>query len=407
MSGGHSRFAPSSAKMHTACPASLLENELELDRPTIWAAEGTAAHKVADRCQREGVHPSLFLGDKIIIDDRAIATEEERDDPIANGQTVFEITVDAEMVQSIEDYLAYVNALPGEHYPEQKVDVSPWTPVPDQRGTMDHAAAAGETLYITDLKYGKGVKVFVYENEQLIMYALGFWNEWGWLYDFKRVVMRIHQPRLDHRDEWEISIEELLAHGERIKGRYAMTLQPDPPYGPTKAGCRFCKAAYRCRALKESIAAVKGLQCDAAFGPVHPAVSLSTEELLEAYKTYPLMAHQYNEIKEQLLKRLVSGDKVPELVLTEGRSSRKWRDESDVIAFLKSKGVSEDIFMDSSLPTVAQMKTRLPKAIMKELDEYVEKRPGAKSIGLIAEGSKPWSNPALSAFSPVADDGLG
>lgn len=53
-------------------------------------------------------------------------------------------------------------------------------------------------LFITDLKYGKGVKVEAKDNSQLMLYALGAYREFSFAFerDIEDVVMTIAQPRI-------------------------------------------------------------------------------------------------------------------------------------------------------------------------------------------------------------------
>src|SRR5690606_31016918 len=163
-----------------------------------------------------------------------------------------------------QEYVDWCRALPGEHYVEVRVEHTAWCPDEDefgmpldpQFGTSDHVAcipggALGypeATIVVTDLKYGKGVKVFAVENKQAIKYALGAWKEYDWLYNFKHVVIRIAQPRRNHFDVWDLTVEELLEWGDKIKERLTLVFAPDPPFQASEKGCKFCKAAYKCAA---------------------------------------------------------------------------------------------------------------------------------------------------------------
>jgi hypothetical protein len=61
------------------------------------------------------------------------------------------------------------------------------------------------------------VQVDAEQNEQLQLYALGALEQFSMLYDFDSVRLFIHQPRLNHVSEWALSVEELLAFGQRAQ----------------------------------------------------------------------------------------------------------------------------------------------------------------------------------------------
>lgn len=62
-------------------------------------------------------------------------------------------------------------------------------------GTGDCLIIANKTLYIIDLKYGRGVLVDAEDNPQMMLYALGALNIFDALYDIEEVEMTIFQPR--------------------------------------------------------------------------------------------------------------------------------------------------------------------------------------------------------------------
>ena len=98
---------------------------------------------------------------------------------------------------------------------EERVDFSHW--VPEGFGTSDVIVISNNVLEIIDLKYGKGVKVSADNNPQLMLYALGTLNDYGYLYDVKRVKLTIIQPRLDNISSFEISLKDLYKWGSEIK----------------------------------------------------------------------------------------------------------------------------------------------------------------------------------------------
>ncbi|WP_144781843.1 DUF2800 domain-containing protein, partial [Macrococcoides caseolyticum] len=66
---------------------------------------------------------------------------------------------------------------------EKRLDYS--AVAPEGFGTVDCLIIGGETLYVTDFKYGKGVAVSAEDNPQMKLYALGAYLEYSFLYPIK------------------------------------------------------------------------------------------------------------------------------------------------------------------------------------------------------------------------------
>jgi hypothetical protein len=231
---GHSIFAPSSSSMWLTCAGSLLANAVAVDDAGEDAAYGTVAHTMAERWLNEGRQPRDMLNKSF---------------EVVNGANTFHITADTNMAAFVEQYVDWCQELPGDHYHERRVSLLDYVPIPDQGGTADFFACEMGKLTITDLKMGTGVKVFVERNPQAMLYALGVFLEWDFIYSFERIVIRICQPRLDYFGVWECSRQELLDFGEFVRERSALAWQENAPRTPSTKGCRFCKVKLTCPAM--------------------------------------------------------------------------------------------------------------------------------------------------------------
>lgn len=240
----HATLSASGAERWMACPGSVKAEEGLPDSSTVHAYEGTCAHKLAEVALTNGVPPEEFLGETLELE----AHE-------AKGySSTFEVT--QEMVDYVTMYVDYVNDLPGEHFIETRLDYSKW--VPEGFGTSDHTALDTHdyTLYVTDLKYGKGVKKYAKGNPQIMLYALGAYDNFSWMGEITRVVMCIHQPRIDHVDTHEISVKALMKFAKKAKKAAKKTAFDEPPLVPGKIQCLFCKAkksAFGCAAYEEFV----------------------------------------------------------------------------------------------------------------------------------------------------------
>lgn len=372
MPGSHARFAPSSAHRIYDCPASLTLNEQEPDREIIEAAEGTVAHHVAEICARMRRDPEEFLG--MTFDSGDLDADYDEEQHSSKG---FAITVDEEMVAGVGDYLDRIMRLPGDHYVETRVNISPWCPIPDQFGTCDHAAATHKKLIITDLKYGR-VQVDAPQNKQLVMYALGFINEYDWLYDFDEVVIRIAQPRLDHFDVWITSKAELLAIGEKIKERFALALTKKPPFGPSEKACRFCKVNYKCKANHDFLYHERVMLLDDDDEFVEPDVAMMDDaELASLWLRKGMYESRMRAVEDYLHKKVADGEFVPGLKTVAGRSSRYFVSEVDAEMLLLDAGVKPEKLYSKPEFVSPHMAEKLVKGDTKKaLQGFIKSKPG-------------------------------
>lgn len=372
MPGAHARFAPSSAHRIYDCPASLLLNEQEPDREIYEAAEGTVAHHVAEVCARERREPEEFLGMTFDSGDLDADYDEE-----LHSSEGFAVTVDDEMVQGVNEYLDRVMTLPGDHFIEQRVNISPWCPIPDQFGTCDHAAAQHKKLIVTDLKYGR-VFVEPEQNKQLVMYALGFINEWDWMYDFDEVIIRIAQPRLDNFGVWATSKTELLAIGEKIKQRFALALKPNPPFGPSEKACRFCKVSYKCKANHDFLYHDRIMLLDEDDEFVEPDLAMMPDaDLAALWLRKPMYEARMRAVEDYLHKKNADGEFVPGLKVVAGRSSRYFASEIDAELLLLDAGVKpEKLYSKPEFVSPHAAEKLLRGEAKKKLQDFIKSKPG-------------------------------
>lgn len=247
MSKAHSSFSASSASRLMACPASY-QLALDLDtgvrRSSVYAAEGTLAHTMAEACLASGADAGQFLGDT-----RA-----------ADGHT---FTVDEEFVDFTTTYIEAVRSLRRLGYViqlEQRVTpggwVDAWGEPPlgvDLFGTADciaHNAASGH-LAVVDLKFGKGVPVEAKDNPQLLYYALGALFRYRDT-RFNSVSTTIVQPRAYHRagpvrTSDMYTPEQILIWGRDVL--FPAVRRAVADQGRTRVAgkhCRWCPAQAQC-----------------------------------------------------------------------------------------------------------------------------------------------------------------
>lgn len=405
---GHSIFAPSSSASWLTCSGSLLVNARAGDTAGEDAARGTVAHFVAEAWNKQGIRPDYLIGTKMV----------ER----AGGQDhVIPITED--MLYHVGRYVDWCRELPGDHYFEQRVDLSDLMPIPGQGGTADHFACERNKLTITDLKYGTGVRVFAERNPQAMLYAAGAFLEWDWIYRFETIVIRICQPRLDVFEIWECSRAELLEFMEHVKVRARVAWNEDAARTPSKKACRFCAGEATCPArinelnaivdeifetdddegiaedghvqeypaevLQKSSEALTELAGSVARLPDTSIPELSTRKLAFLLSQRGHIQSFFKAVAETLLDRAEKGEEVPWFKLGDGRKKRGWKNEAEAIAWICGEwGLEESDIKPPTLvsPNKAEKLIRSshpklgPKAIKDKLAKVIHEHSGKRTL---------------------------
>lgn len=293
----HAKLSASASDRWLACPGSISACASIPDKGSVYAAEGTMAHTIAEIILR--------TGGKVV--------EHE-------GSTIPE-----EMEEHVQTYVNYVLSIPGEHRYEQRVHYSEW--VADGFGTADCVIIDGSTVHIVDLKYGKGVKVNATENSQLKLYALGVFSELDGIQDVKRFVLHIVQPRLDHIDSWETSTRDLLQWGEWVRERALLALEEGAPRVPGEKQCRWCRAQATCQALYEHTANIIGREFDDMDALENPG-QMSDGQIRLVLENADIIKAWLDAVQTHVFERLMEGGEFKGYKLVEGRSNRVWADET-------------------------------------------------------------------------------
>lgn len=396
MSGTHATYAPSSAHRIITCPASLRASVGEPDAPGVDAVHGTVGHYIHEQRLRSnhpvqnyvGMHPLQFMPRHELTD------AEWKLIPYSRGlrpDDDFVITTD--FVEAVEESVQWCREVPGDHYVEERVNISPWCPIPEQFGTADHFACSPGLLVVTDLKMGTGVQVFATRNYQAILYALGVINEYDWMYDFDKVVIRIAQPRLNHFDVWETTKAELLKIGEYIKERFALANKKNAPFQPEEHACKFCPVSYKCKALADTVLDYFDFEDDATRDDVKlEAEFLTLERAVEIFKQRSLFKLWIGAVEADIATRLSRDpESVPGLKLVAGRSVRFWKDpdaaRDDLALYVDDEA---KLFTQPTLVSPAQAEKLLCKADRSIVSELADKQPGKPTIVDAADPRPKW-----------------
>lgn len=354
----HSILGASSAERWLECPASIGLSSGVSSVTSSYAAEGTGAHALAERCLVEEAHPNTFIGDNFLSD-------------------LGPINVTGEMADAVMMYLTLcqtVGAQAKYREIEKQIDINTLWPKgdapADMFGTADFTCwgTPDRRLSVVDFKYGKGVAVEVETrgvlNPQLMYYALGVVLNLtlGKLTSPIWVDIYICQPRADHPlgpiRKATISVIDLLAWGYEVLKPGAEACYSESPKAVVGDGCRWCPARGRCPALRQVAQETARVEFDSV--PPGPN-ELSDAELGAILNKTEIIRAFVDGVRSEASGRLDRGGHVPGWKLVMKRGNRKWIDEAVVSGKLKDMGLPEDKVIVTKLRSPAQIEKILKK----------------------------------------------
>lgn len=278
---------------------------------------------------------------------------------------------------------------------EEQLDLRAY--VPEGFGTGDAVILADRTMEIIDLKYGKGVPVSAVNNKQMMLYALGALNMFGFMYSVHTVRMTIYQPRLDNISEWEIDADELLAWGEKeLRPRATIAFKGEGSFAPGDH-CRFCRAKAQCRTLAEQ-------NLKAAAHEFDDVSLLSDAEIASILTRVDTIKNWITAVEEYALQAALNGKKFPGFKLVEGRSVRKYADDKVAADILLKNGYQPAaIYEPAKLKNITALEKLLTKKVFSELlSEVIIKPQGKPTLALETDKRQEW-NSVENDFKNVAE----
>lgn len=376
--------ASGSSRWLTCTPSARLEDQFE-ETTSMYAEEGTLAHEIAElKLRRYFVEP---------ISQRAFNTRlNKMKKKEFNGEVLYQ----DEMLKHTDNYLDYLKgislSLSSQPYVaiEKKIDYSSFAP--EGFGTVDGLMIGGDTMYVTDFKYGKGVAVSAEDNSQMKLYAIGAYLEYSFLYPIKQIHLAIIQPRLNSISEYTLSIDELLAWGEEIKPIALKAFNGEGDYA-SGDHCKFCRAKAQCRARAEQFSALDD------FKQMKPPL-ITNEEVGQFLEKGQGIAAWIKALQDYALTESLKGNEIQGWKAVEGRGSRSYVDQDKAFEHLKENNIAEAILYDRIPLTVPKLEKELGKAEYRTLLEepgHVQKSPGKPTLAPITDKREAVTNsPAAS-----------
>lgn len=359
----HAILSPSSAQRWLTCtPSARLEAELPTNN-SVYADEGTLWHRLSELIikKRTGrILDKLYKKELKAIQADDLYTGEMQDH--AEGFATY-------VLEKVNSY----KTLGVEVWTEDRVDLTRW--VPEGFGTVDIRILSGTELTIIDGKYGKGVPVFAEGNKQLLLYALGAYEEMAHLYNITDVKLVIYQPRLENVSTWEVPVEMLLDWAEGfLKPTAKLAYEGTGPFMPGPH-CQFCKVKPTCKALANyNLALAK----DRFKDEINPEI-LSPEDIALILQKAKFMQDWLTAVEDYALDQAVNHGKTwPGMKLVEGTSRRVIGDEGAAENALALFGLREDqIFKPKALKGITELTKLMGKTDFEVIvGPYVTKPPG-------------------------------
>ena len=228
----HAKRSASGSAKWLGCPGSIQAEDAcgISDEYSAYAAEGSLAHELADKCLCLGKDAREYLHTRI------------------TGKLINE-----EMVVFVQEYIDYVRS----HYTDNSYIITEERVrfeniVEGGFGTLDAAVVDYDTrvCHIFDLKYGQGVKVSSRGNTQAQLYATGLYNELSFMEAFDSFRIHIIQPRIPNNSFWDITVDDLLEFMVFAKEKADLTFLPNAERIAGKKTCRWCRAKVDCPEYK-------------------------------------------------------------------------------------------------------------------------------------------------------------
>lgn len=372
----HALLSASTAHRWLVCtPSAVLEREEEVGECSVFAAEGTAAHTLAE------LKLSHLFGR--LTDSEYASKFEEFKTNEATG--AFYNKTFEEYVDSYVDFVKTQKEELGEGTTvdfEVRVDFS--RIVPDGFGTADAILVNQKTgvAHVIDLKFGQGVPVTAKDNPQLRLYAVGALTEYN---EIRKMFMTIYQPRLDNVDTDVISTRDLMAWAyEYVKPRAEVAIKGEGTLQASENACRFCRLKGKCKVRADNQLMVAQREFEITDHKANLVQNLGVEQISTILEIAPMFIEWFKDVQSFALGQLVQGVKIPGYKLVEGRSNRIITDENEVKRILLGVGLTESEIMK---PREMQGITNLEKIVGKSLfgeicKEYLIKPSGKLTMAL-------------------------
>jgi hypothetical protein len=357
---GHSNIGPSRAEQFFSCPGSVnAQAAIDTIEPSNSAAlEGIAIHILGAECLSQDKDPYEFIGNTVEVKD--------------NYNETIEFVVDDDFAFAAKLYKDTIYGILKEHGLDKKVlQVEAAFTVPEvdrhAHGTTDCSFLASDTLYVFDLKGGRGIIVSPEENKQAMYYALRPYLDAKMF--IKRIMIGIIQPRAKEGElikMWETTPERLEKFKNELQIAIGRTRVKHPELH-AGSWCRFCGAQGTCSVIQNSIL-TEMRETLPQIKDIFPTITeLTAQQIGKALPVLEILKGFIENLEGYAFTLALKGDDIPNYTLTRGKKQRRYKDETAVIDRFEPE-LGDTIYGERKLRTPAQLEKLVGKG---ELDEFV------------------------------------
>jgi len=358
----------------------------------FYADEGTAAHRIFERCMRN----AKLASDKFV--GKVIDTSCERTHaPFAPSsskrwlsctasvkhlelagmnagvtQQGSKITVTNEMAEAVQVAVDYARQFIDKDckvYVEHEVYIS----ATKDKGHVDLGIYDKKTqwLHVFDYKHGAGILVGAKRNTQMMMYALGLLaevrNESNYIDGVLGITLHIMQPRCERRespfDTWDLTLAMLQEFGQLVKRQVAEAKSAAPKYVVSDE-CRYCASAtcpeFAKKALSVAQAEFDQFMDKPPKGKPTMRV-INDRELAHIMNNLGYLKAFCEAVPAEVQRRIEAGKKVKGWGMGPGRAQRQWKNEDLAFAAMRKMGIDIDELLPRTYIAMTAAEKLLPK----------------------------------------------
>lgn len=253
----------------------------------------------------------------------------------------FKFTIDAERLDRVRRYVSGVHQHPGQVLIEHRLDTTPVLGVPNQEGHSDaikldllsavqiNGVPHKGVLSVHDYKDGY-LLVRAKDNTQGLIYLCAAMLEFSLVGEFNAFRFVIHQPRINHYDEWTYTRAELEAFMTLIRpiaeiayGIYHGTIAFEPAKHLTAGDeqCQWCPVRGRCIARAQRIISL--------FEPLINRHELDDHTLSLMFARLDEIEGAARDFRAEALRRALAGHTIEGQKLVRGkRGNRQYKDKA-------------------------------------------------------------------------------
>ena len=362
----HSILAPSGSARWLRCVGALYLSRGLPSLDTEASASGTCSHWLLQWALETGGDLDQWLGQELTFGENPL----------------FKFKVDEERLDSVRACVNVVNREPGMMLVEHRLDTTPVLGVPDQQGHADIIKLYPEGGVVKDGRLLKGVLsvhdyksgyllVNARDNTQGLIYLCAAMLEFSIVGDFNAFRFCIHQPKLNHYDEWTYTRAELEAFIQAVRpvaalayGLYHETIpfDPDKHLNAGEEQCTYCPVRGRCVARAKRIMSL--------FEPLVKRHELDDRSLGIVYAQLDEIEAAISDFRAEALRRAKLGVILDGQKLVYGNKGRRqWTDKKRAEEFMAMLAESDKFYEPREIVSPTRAEKILKRDVYAALEE--------------------------------------